>query len=107
MNQSNDIPANKSFAEYIHSAVSHPLHIETPPLLQRIKKSLKTLQLMPAAEDPASIALSLHDQIARMHQVLLGESNADMNLRRLSYQNLLLSFQLVLAISVHIDGEVR
>lgn len=103
MNHSNDTTANQSFTEYIDKTLTHPQQIESPPLLQRIKKSLQTLQLMPAKEDPANIALTLHDQVAKMHQVLLGDSNADMNLRRLSYQNLLLSFQLLLAITLQLD----
>jgi hypothetical protein len=105
MIESNDIVANKSFAEYIDSSLSHPSNSESQPLLQRMKKSLQAFQLLPEAEDPASIALNLHDQVAKIHQVLVQESNADINVRRLSYQNLLLSFQLLLAISLQVARE--
>ena len=108
MNEPNDIVANKSFTEYLDTTLSHPKHVESPPLLQRIKKSLQAFQLMPAGEDPASIALNLHDQVSKIHQVLVQESNADLNVRRLSYQNLLLSFQLLLAISLQVErGDIR
>jgi len=108
MNESNDIVDNKSFTEFLDSTLSHPKQIESPPLLQRIKKSLQTFQLLTEVEDPASIALNLHDQVSKIHQVLVRESNADINVRRLSYQNLLLSFQLLIAISLHVErGEIR
>ena len=73
----------------------------TRPLpLELLRAHLRTAKLIQDEQKPFDIASALHRQLSKIHEVLMRGSEADLNIRRLSLQNLLLSYQTLLTISL-------
>jgi len=72
----------------------------SPSQLERLTAHLRAARLIQDEEKPMDIASALHRQLSKIHEVLMRESESDLNIRRLSLQNLLLSYQTLLTLSL-------
>jgi hypothetical protein len=68
--------------------------------LECLTAHLRGAKLIQDEQKPFDIASALHRQLSKIHEVLMRESEADLNIRRLSLQNLLLSYETLLTISL-------
>jgi hypothetical protein len=91
-----------TFAEFTANTrvADPPLPSPSPKALGLLTAHLRTSKLIQNEQQPMEIASALHRQLSKIHEVLMSESNADLNIRRLSLQNLMLSYQAVLTISL-------
>jgi hypothetical protein len=77
-----------------------PPSSSSPSQLELLTAHLRTAKLIQDEHKPFDIASALHRRLSKIHEVLMRESEADLNIRRLSLQNLLLSYQTLLTISL-------
>jgi hypothetical protein len=77
-----------------------PTRGPSPSPLECLTAHLRAAKLIQDEKKPLEIASALHRQLSKAHEVLMRESEADLNIRRLSFQNLLLSYQALLTISL-------
>jgi hypothetical protein len=72
----------------------------SPSPLELLTAHLRAVKLIQDEQQSFEIASALHRQLAKVREVLMRESEANLNIRRLSFQNLLLSYQTLLTISL-------
>jgi hypothetical protein len=72
----------------------------SPSQLELLAAHLRSAKLIQDEQKLFDIASALHRQLSKIHEVLMRESEADLNIRRLSLQNLLLSYQTLLTLSL-------
>jgi hypothetical protein len=98
-----------TFAEF--TAANTKASTESPsprPLpLECLTAHLRAARLIQDEQKAMDIATALHRQLSKIHEVLMRESEADLNIRRLSFQNLLLSYQTLLTISLLAGAKVE
>jgi len=83
-----------------NTKASAPLPLSSPLPLELLTAHLRTAKLIQDEQKLFDIASALHRRLSKIHEVLMRESEADLNIRRLSLQNLLLSYQNLLTISL-------
>jgi len=90
-----------TFAEFTaNTKASTESPSSSPSSLECLTAHLRGAKLIQDEQEPFDIASALHRQLSKVHAVLMRESEADLNIRRLSFQNLLLSYQTLLTISL-------
>jgi len=77
-----------------------PTRGPSPSPLECLTAHLRAASLIQDEQKPLEIASALHRRLSKIHEVLMRESEADLNIRRLSLQNLLLSYQTLLTLSL-------
>lgn len=82
-----------------------PTQSPSPTALELLTTHLRAAGLIQDEQKQFDISSALHRQLSKIHEVLMHESNADLNIRRLSLQNLLLSYQALLTISLLAEGK--
>lgn len=86
------------FTANTKASVEAPLPSPSP--LESLTAHLRAAKLIQDEQKPFEIASALHRQLSKIHEVFMRESEAELNIRRLSLQNLLLSYQTLLTISL-------
>jgi len=81
----------------------------SPSPIELLTTHLRSAKLIQNEQKACDIACALHRQVSKIHEVLMRESEADLNIRRRSLQNLLLSYQTLLTISLlaEVKGEAK
>lgn len=94
----------QTFTEYVKEA-SGSLEPEQPGRFERLRNHLQSSKWITNEQESYEVSIALHRSLVNVHNLLVSDSNADVNLKRLSYQNLLLSYHHLLGTSLLTDSK--